>query len=414
MEAKTISSFRPRNFLNERNTGRIFLAVFLLIGAVTENVFGEDVRIGKTSLKVSNGSSVLLKNNLSVSADALIWNDGSFYLKNKKEASLSINTILNGKGVYYFNGSAKCTIKGNGGAVSFLNVSNSSGVSISTDFSVTGTLALASGVVGVADGKSLKILNTSVDAIVFDNKMSNASFVAGNLLRNTVAGSEYLYPLGDVSTGYHPFKVSGLSASGYLGVNYLPNADDSWKPEDHNNVSLDEIGGWQVSASSEGVKFYPSLSLYSANGLLPDKYNIFYASNLNASPVEFKLNYNSILNAEGDYLTSKADYSSGFFALNKVGAKADQTEDKIPKQVNYLSKNSNVRSTFEVSGIEYYKKVFLKIYDRFGNKVYESSNYANDFDSKKFRSGTYYYELVLVTETDKKILSRNIIEIVTE
>ncbi len=400
------------SFLGSKNPEFVLLAAFLLWFCTLENVYAEDLRIGKTSLKVSSGIILSQKNNVSVSADALIWNNGSWYFRNSKEVTLAVNTIMNGSGVYYMNGSAGCVITGDGGAISSLTIDCNNTVSVKNDFVLTGVLTLGTGAVKVAEGKSLKITNSDPDAIVFNNHHSNTSFIEGNLLRNTVSGNEYLYPVGTFSSGFHPFKINGLSSSGYLGVNYLPNYDNTWNSGEQSRVVLDETGGWQVVTDSKVITFNPNLSLFSVEGLLKNKYNLFYTADPYVASPEFTLNYNTVTSAGGDYLTTNATYPAGFFALSKVETLVEEGEE-VPKMINFLAKNSNVRSTFEVPNLENYKTVILVVYDRFGNKIYESSNYANDFDSKDYRSGTYYYELILVTEEGREILSRNIIEITT-
>ena len=46
---------------------------------------------------------------------------------------------------------------------------------------------------------------------------------------------------------------------------------------------------------------------------------------------------------------------------------------------------------FVIDGIELLKNCELKIYNRWGRKVYESEDYKNDWDGKGFAEGTYYY-----------------------
>ena len=71
-------------------------------------------------MNVSSGSSIVFKNSISVSADAVVNNDGEVYFKNSNEATININTILNGEGGYHLNGNDNYIIEGDGGAVSSL------------------------------------------------------------------------------------------------------------------------------------------------------------------------------------------------------------------------------------------------------------------------------------------------------
>jgi len=387
----------------------MLLAFVMLVNV--SNVFSEDIRVGKTSMKVSSGGSVVVKNDLSVDADALIWNEGSVYLNNEHETCLSLGTILDGSGVYYINGIADCIIEGDGAAVSSLYVESGNTVYIRKDFFISGILTLGSGVIEVEEGVFLKILDTSPDAIVSDDSPDNTSFIDGSLVRKTVSGNEYLFPLGTASSGFHPFKADEISSSGYLGVSYSADYDDIWNSGDHNGGLLEDIGGWQVSTDSEGITFKPYLSLYSTDGLLDGSYNLFYTSEPDGSPLDFSLDYNSGKSNEGSYLTSETAYAAGLFAAGKIETVTSKEGEKVPELVNYLARNGTGRTTFEIPGIEDYKEVILSVYDRFGNKVYESSNYANDFDVRNYRSGTYFYELTLIKD-ERKVLFHNIIEVV--
>ena len=91
-----------------RHSNAILLTCFL--SAIYVNVFCADVRVGKTSMKNSNGESIVLKNSLSVAPDALVRNDGSVFINNVHDNTLSLNTILNGEGGYNLNSKSRCAI----------------------------------------------------------------------------------------------------------------------------------------------------------------------------------------------------------------------------------------------------------------------------------------------------------------
>ncbi|HOK86480.1 MAG TPA: Ig-like domain-containing protein, partial [Tenuifilum sp.] len=69
----------------------------------------------------------------------------------------------------------------------------------------------------------------------------------------------------------------------------------------------------------------------------------------------------------------------------------------------------NINDTFEVQNIEFFQKVTLYVYNRWGNLVYKSENYKNDWDGtsnvsmaigSKLPDGTYYY-LLEIKDTGK-------------
>lgn len=51
---------------------------------------------------------------------------------------------------------------------------------------------------------------------------------------------------------------------------------------------------------------------------------------------------------------------------------------------------------FEITNIEYYTNPKLNIFNRWGKKVFESSNYRNEWDGKDLSDGTYFYILTLM------------------
>ena len=385
------------------------ICIGLMLLFSTQFLHGEDIRVGKTSLKISTGCALVFKNDLSVENDALIRNNGSVYINNDQVCTLRLNTILNGDGIYNLTGNDDCIITGDGAGISSLYVANSNFVNITTNLTISGVLSLNAGIVDVADGYQLKLMDTSPGTIIFDDNYYNTSFIEGTLVRNTEAGNEYFFPVGSVTDGFHPLKIRDLSSSGYLTVNYNPDYDEDWNAG-NTQVTLESLGAWQVETESEGITFVPSLSLYNTTtGILSDLYNMFYTPDVEISS-DFSIDYNSLTDSYG-YLEGQSSYMAGLFAVSKVETIINEEGEPIPEMVNFLVKDGGGRTTFDVPGIDNYKKVELTVYNRFGNLVYRSTNYANDFDCKDYRTGTYFYELSLLTQDNRNVLSRNIIEI---
>lgn len=67
---------------------------------------------------------------------------------------------------------------------------------------------------------------------------------------------------------------------------------------------------------------------------------------------------------------------------------------------NVFTPNSDAdNDVFEIINIEYYENSQLVIFNRWGKKVYENSNYRNEWDGGKVPDGTYYYILTLTNGT---------------
>ncbi len=374
---------------------------------------GGDFRIGAASIKVSKNTEVALNKSLYVSHDALFYNEGSVTFNNIMKETLDINTLLGGSGTYYIKGQNDYILKGNGAAISSLALEGGNSLWLDNDLSIVNSLSLVDGVIEVPEGVNLKIQSAEADAVLFNNNPDNTSFIRRTLIRNTLPGVEYVFPIGTETNGFHPFTISEISSSGDIGVTYEPDFYTTWSVSG-NSYQLETVGGWNVATSERNLSFIPGISLFdNSNGVLKDNHIIFYSSDPNVSTPGFTLDYNSWI--QEAVLTTSRGYLEGTFALAKITSSIIGDEAvPVPELVNFIVKDGTGRKTFEIPGVLNYKKVSLSVYSRFGNLVYQSSDYANDFDSQNYRSGTYFYELILETNDNKRATVRNIIEILEQ
>jgi hypothetical protein len=372
---------------------------------------GIGVKVGKTSVKIGKKADVSIKGGFSVSADALFLNNNSVYFRNDRKETLDINTLLGGEGIYHLKGADGYTLTGAGAAITSLGIESGHTLLLEKNLSVLNKLYLDKGIVEVSKGSELKVQSDDPKAIVFEDRPDNKNFINGTLAWNVLSGQEYTFPLGAATEGFHPFKLGKASSSGYIGVSYEPGLETRLKLL-AGNLEFEDTGGWQVKTSNSSIVFIPSLSLYNNNTQSGVLYNVFYSPNIEGNSPNFQTDYNSVFDQAGVYLTTKKGYGSGWFAINKVEMVENQEKQYIPKLVNMLIQDGNGRTTFEIPGIFQYRKVTMSVYNRFGGLVYKSNSYANDFDSKDFIPGTYFYVLTLEPYSGKEILVRNIIEII--
>jgi len=73
------------------------------------------------------------------------------------------------------------------------------------------------------------------------------------------------------------------------------------------------------------------------------------------------------------------------------------TEITIPNVFSPNGDGSN--DNLEFTGVEFYPNSDLKVYNRWGNVVYESTSYRNQWSPKDLSEGTYYY---ILTRNDGK------------
>ncbi len=391
--------------------GTLLVYLFLVgrTSVFAQSITASNFHVGGTSVKIGEGANMVLKEGLFVENSASFINNGNIYLDNEEEETLKINTLLDGKGIYYIYGVADYTFVGTEAGISSLSINGGNTLWLENDLAVTNSLILEDGIIEVADDHILEVQSADADAISFNNSIDNTSFVRGTVERNIALGNKYSFPLGTSAEGFHPFLIGNISSEGYVGVTYEPNFSSTWNSLG-TEVELEEIGGWKVTTTESNISFIPGLSLYNINSVLDGDYNIFYSEIPDVISPEFSLDFNS--RTEGTNLISGDNYAAGTFALAKIITTTVGVDGiPVPELVNFIVKNGDGRTTFEVPGIYNYSSVSLAVYDRFGNLVYKSNNYANDFDSKSYRAGTYFYELILKTAEDESIVLRNIIEI---
>lgn len=68
-----------------------------------------------------------------------------------------------------------------------------------------------------------------------------------------------------------------------------------------------------------------------------------------------------------------------------------------PLQIpNVFTPNGDGKNdVFEIVGLEGFEKVNVKVFNRWGNEVYNNGNYQNNWDGSNLNEGTYYYLIVL-------------------
>ncbi|NQX42924.1 DUF11 domain-containing protein [Pedobacter steynii] len=74
---------------------------------------------------------------------------------------------------------------------------------------------------------------------------------------------------------------------------------------------------------------------------------------------------------------------------NTVSTTVDNADFIIPNIITPNGDGSN--DTFKIKGLENYPGTQVTIFNRWGNEVYRSANYQNDWDGSQLNEGTYYY-----------------------
>jgi hypothetical protein len=115
---------------------------------------------------------------------------------------------------YMYDGSA-AQVTGNGlpSTVNNLTINNASGVSLTSDETVSGILSLTSGKVTTGSNE-LKVTNTSASSI---SGHSSSNYIIGNLRRSVSGSTSYDFPLG-TSANYEFLNITLSSATGFTDI----------------------------------------------------------------------------------------------------------------------------------------------------------------------------------------------------
>ena len=71
---------------------------------------------------------------------------------------------------------------------------------------------------------------------------------------------------------------------------------------------------------------------------------------------------------------------------------------------NVITPNTDgINDAFVITNLQYYPNSKITIFNRWGNKVYESNNYQNDWNGEKHHDGVYYYILLVNNNTTEGI-----------
>src|SRR5690606_10668551 len=57
----------------------------------------------------------------------------------------------------------------------------------------------------------------------------------------------------------------------------------------------------------------------------------------------------------------------------------------------FTPNGDGVNDTFEISGLEAFQSAQLRVFNRFGNEVYRSDDYRNEWTGAGLNEGTYFY-----------------------
>lgn len=369
------------------------------------NVEGEDVVI-ETSFVLGKGVCCAVTGGVNINTDDFI-NEGVWVFVNAYEIEINLPSYNLGGGGFVFNGEANQYIHVEGGECQFgyMKLNMPSSIYLNGSIGLHDSLILSNGLFHIEGENKLSLKFESPSNLKMADEKSDQSYIVGNLTRTTKSATSYFFPVGD-ETGYHPLYLSDIDSNDELNVFFERDIPFNWQGSGVNrDLELIDIGGWIVKSDLFiDNSFIIGLSSFDDSGNFIENANgIFYSED----PVFFSesVEVSSTLVSSRDlFVENTTKYYQGAYALIS-------NTDEFNEVPNIIVAN-DANETYLKFNLGKYKNIKLRIYDSFGRIVYRSNAYSNDFDTKKYTSGTYYYYIDTELKNGKKILKTDILEIV--
>lgn len=362
----------------------------------TEQRFSEGTYFGPNSIWIIDGILEIWSKNIWIAPTANISGSGKIIIHNP------------GTSPYYSGkGSVPTIIDGNNG--NFINLLvqhnndnnivledlkdpgfetiNPSGV-LSAALRINGTIDMA---VDRADiilnghnlefGTTGKIINYSKSRMIVTDNSTN-----GHVVKAHAGSDDFVFPVGIAENDYTPATLTP-STAGKLYVS-VQDFQASGKTVSDVNLGMNRV--WHIygtpsidvnmllqhNATTNGTLFKDANAAISKY-LSGTKWDILKGTNP-APGVHVRNHVNIVADAfaDGGYFTKLAVSGLTLFIPNLYTPNGDGTND-----------------VFEIRGLELFPENDLVIVNRWGNEVYKSKNYRNNWSGEGLNEGTYYYVL---------------------
>ncbi len=132
-------------------------------------------------------------------------------------------------------------------------------------------------------------------------------------------------------------------------------------------------------------------------GATSEPYNYFWGSSIGADSLSnyYLLNTVSPGQSSGTYYVTVTDYCFNTRS-DTVSVTVEQSCGlAFPNIVTPDGAGTILNDLFYIDGLDKFPGSALVIYNRWGSKLYDNSNYSNDWSGSKYSDGTYYYVLTV-------------------
>jgi gliding motility-associated-like protein len=259
---------------------------------------------------------------------------------------------------------------------------------LSATLNIGGTLALSvNGADVILNGQNLafnnsgKITNYSKDRMVV-----TGNSIIGHMIKEYVGKEEFIFPVGIAEGDYTPATLTPQNAGKlYVSVQDYIRAGKAIK-----NLATGMDRVWHIY----GLPATPvSMTLQHnsiTNGNLFKDENAAISRYVNADKWDFLKGTNPF---PGVHTRNNIDLSTDFAVNGGFFTKLAVSGTTLFVPNLFTPNGDGNNDVFEIRGLELFAQNDLTIVNRWGNQVYRSDNYRNDWTGEGLNEGTYYYIL---------------------
>lgn len=304
-------------------------------------------------------------------------NNGSFlnlFIENRNENSVSLKDVSD-PGYSSANPA--------GAAAATLNIGNT------LSLAVSGANVLLNGH-DLTFNASGQITGYSQDRLVI-----TGNTIAGHMVKEYAGADSFVFPVGIAAQDFTPVTLTPSSAGKvYVSVQDYPSANIPIK-----NAALGMNRMWNIYASSNLNVNMLLRHNQETNGTLFKDQNAGIAQYLGNTKYSLIKGSNPSIGVHGRnniQLATNPQQDGAYFTKLSMS----ETDLFVP---NLFTPNGDGNNdVFEIRGLGLFYSNSLVIVNRWGNEVYKSNNYQNNWTGEGLNEGTYFYKLTIKETVDSQ------------
>nr|WP_199080808.1 gliding motility-associated C-terminal domain-containing protein [Pedobacter sp. ASV19] len=259
---------------------------------------------------------------------------------------------------------------------------------LSAALNIGGTLDLAvNGADVILNGRNLAF-NTSgkITGYSKDRMVVTSNSIAGHMIKEHDGKDAFIFPVGIFEGDYTPATLTPQSAGKlYVSVQDYAGAGKTIK---NLETGMDRV--WHVYGSAATTVSMTLQHNRATNGNLFKDENAAISRYVTGDKWDFLKSSNP---SQGVHTRNDVVISTDFAANGGFFTKLAVSGATLFVPNLFTPNGDGNNDAFEIRGLELFAQNDLIIVNRWGNQVYKSNNYRNDWTGEGLNEGTYYYVL---------------------